>query len=301
MRRTVAICAWVLALTLPAPALASGGGDVRARSMASAGAAASYWTAERIARARPLGLVRAGGEGRLRALRAHPFPFTSGEVPDPTVFPNSTNGKLLGRLPAFGPFECSATVVDSGSGRVILTAGHCVFDPLIDRFAKRLTFIPAYTDGAEPLGRWRWTELETTRQWVRRGNSNFDFAAIVLGRRGDGAAVQDVAGGLPLLANGPREQIYHAVAYPQNRGDAQRMWACSSAYAGKDPHPVGAGKPAIAIGCDMTAGASGGGWMNDAGRLVSVSSFGYRARPGILYGPYLGVKAARLVARAGSR
>lgn len=213
MRRAVAVCASTLALALPASAPANDD-DVRARSAASVGAAAGYWTQERIARARPLGFVRSGSEAHLRRLRARRFPFTSAEVPDPTVFPNSTNGKLLGRLSGFGPFECSATVVDSASGRVILTAGHCVFDPLIGRFAKRLTFIPAYTDGAEPFGRWQWTELETTRQWVRRGNSNFDFATIVLGRRGDGAAVEDVAGGLPLLANGPREQTYHAAGYP---------------------------------------------------------------------------------------
>jgi hypothetical protein len=34
--------------------------------------------------------------------------------------------------------------------------------------------------------------------------------------------------------------------------------------------------------------------------LASVSSFGYRRHPGILYGPYLTGKATRLVARLGA-
>ena len=52
------------------------------------------------------------------------------------------------------------------------------------------------------------------------------------------------------------------------------------------------------MGCNMKAGASGGGWVDDFGQLVSVTSFGYRKRRDILYGPYLTAKAARLVARS---
>ncbi len=282
---------------LASPAISSAG----VTRSAAAGDPAGYWTAERIERARPLDPVRVGGPGVARPTRSRRVPFTSGAVPDPTVFPSSANGKLLGRLRGFGPFQCSATVVDSPSGRVILTAGHCVYDPELARFAKRLTFIPAYSDGAAPFGSWAWSELETTRQWVRQANTNFDFATIVLRRGGAGAVVEDTAGGLPLATNGPRGQTYRAVGYPGNRAGAERMWSCTSGYAGPDPRPFPRGKAPIGIGCDMGPGASGGGWVDDAGRLVSVTSFGYREQPDILYGPYLGVKAARLVARAGSR
>jgi V8-like Glu-specific endopeptidase len=283
-------------LVVAAPANAE---NVRVRAAASA-ASAGYWTPERMARARPLELVRSGGRVRARLARNHPHPFTSGAVADPTVFPNSATGKLFGRLRGLGAFECSATVLDTASGRVILTAGHCVFEPSVARFAKRLTFVPAYANGAEPLGRWGWSSLETTREWVLASNTNFDFAVIVL-RKQAGSRVEEVAGGLPLAAGGPREQNYRLVGYPHNLGAGRVMWSCSSSYAGDDPRPFAIGPPPIAAGCDMGFGASGGGWMTDAGGIASLSSFGYRGHPDILYGPYLARKAVRMVARNGSR
>ena len=284
------------ALAIAAPASAE---DVRARAAASSNAAA-YWTAQRMARAKPLELVRSPVGAQTRLARNHPHPFTSGPVADPAVFPNSANGKLFGRMRGLGSFQCSATVLDTPSGRVILTAGHCVFEPSIARYAKRLTFVPAYTSGAEPLGRWAWSSLETTREWVFAANTNFDFAVIVL-RKSGGSRIEDVAGGLPLVTNFPRAQNYRPVGYPENRGTGELMWSCQSSYAGDDPRPFRVGPAPIAVGCDMEAGASGGGWITDAGAVASVTSFGYRAHPDIAYGPYLGRKAARLVARNGSR
>ena len=87
-----------------------------------------------------------------------------------------------------------------------------------------------------------------------------------------------------------------AYGYPAAFAGGERMWACLSGYGGKDPRPFRKGRAPSAIGCDMTGGASGGGWTTAAG-VTSVSSFGYRAHPNIVYGPYLGRNAARLVRR----
>jgi hypothetical protein len=42
----------------------------------------------------------------------------------------------------------------------------------------------------------------------------------------------------------------------------------------------------MGIGCDMTGGSSGGGWIvgND---LYSENSYGYGNQPNVMYGPYL--------------
>ena len=296
MRRVGAICGALLALCAT-PALAGDRGSFVARS--AAGAEEPALTRAQIERARPLAPVaRADRLGAPLARAA--VPFASGEVPDPTVFPNSASGKLVGKLRGFGTFECSATVLDSATGRVILTAGHCVYDPGLGRFARRLTFVPAYTGGAAPFGVWRWAALETTAEWVRHANTNFDFATIVLRRSPAGSKVEEVTGGAALRANGPRGVEYRAVGYPGNRAGGQRMWSCESGYAGPDPRPFRRGRAPVGIGCDMGAGASGGGWFDAAGRLVSLTSFAYSARPETLYGPYLGRKAARLVARTGA-
>ena len=63
-----------------------------------------------------------------------------------------------------------------------------------------------------------------------------------------------------------------------------------------------ASPPTIAIGCDMTGGSSGGGWivnMKDGlGTLVSVNSYGYFSQPDAMYGPYQGNAAERLYDQA---
>lgn len=283
----------MLAALAPAPAAA-------AQPHARAGGleAASSWTPARMAAARPLDLVRGESSGRIRLRRSHPVAFTSQEVPDPTVYPNSANGRLFGHINRLGDYSCSATVLDTRNGRVVLTAGHCVFDPQLGRFAKELAFVPAYTDGMSPFGIWSWTSLITTRQWVRAANSNFDYAAIKLGKV-NATPIESVVGGRLLKTNIVRNQSYAAFGYPANLAGGERMWSCFSGYAGKDPRPFGTGPAPSAIGCDMQAGASGGGWVNAEARLVSVSSFGYANQPSILYGPYLTQQARRIVARVG--
>ena len=63
-----------------------------------------------------------------------------------------------------------------------------------------------------------------------------------------------------------------------------------------------ASPPTIAIGCDMTGGSSGGGWivnMKDGlGTLVSVNSYGYFSQPDAMYGPYQGNAAEKLYEQA---
>lgn len=288
-----AIAPLVLAATvLVLPASAGAAPPQRAARPSSAGP----WSAARMAAARPVELVRGGRGMRLRFAR--PVPFSSAEVPDPSTYPNSTNGRLFGHINRLGDYSCSATVLDTANGRVIFTAGHCVYDPRVGRFAKELTFVPAYTDGAAPFGAWSWTSLVTTRGWVG-GNPNFDYAAIKLAKVNAIAIEAAVGGGRVLKTKPKRNQQYAAFGYPANKAAGERMWTCLSPYAGKDPHPFPGGRAATAIGCDMTAGASGGGWVGASGRLVSVSSFGYAGQPNIVYGPYLTAPARKIVQRLG--
>jgi hypothetical protein len=56
------------------------------------------------------------------------------------------------------------------------------------------------------------------------------------------------------------------------------------------------------ISCDMTAGASGGGWVvwrDGRGYVVSVTSYGYTNDRAHLYGPYQGDAALGLYRAAG--
>ena len=294
-RRAAILLAAAVAALAAAPVAADAA--VVSRATGSAAATARYWTADRLARARPLELVRGGSGPALRRV-SQPPPFESFAVPDPTALPLSAHGKLFGSLRGFGRFQCSATVVNSLARSVVMTAGHCVYEPRSGIAAKRLVFVPAYAAGARPFGRWTASVARTTPEWAKRGNYDFDYATLTL-RPNGGARIEDLVGGRVVAANTPREQVYNAYGYPANFANAQRLWSCRGAYAGDDPDPVPGGPPPIGMACDMKEGASGGGWVDDLGRLVSVSSFGYPRRQGFLYGPYLTPRAARLVARSG--
>jgi hypothetical protein len=217
-----------------------------------------------------------------------------GPVNDPTVFPNTTNGKIYGRIPRFGGYECSGTVVDAPNLSVVFTAGHCVAES-VRRLATRIVFIPSYDRRSEPFGRWAFQSIVVTDQWAERENFNYDIAAVVMSRQPDtGLTVQQAVGARGIAFGQPRQQPYAAFGYPFNKQRGQVMWTCATRFVRNDPHPVGGGPIPFGIGCDMSSGASGGGWVIAGDLLNSVSSFGYDARGDLLYGPYFGGRARKI-------
>lgn len=273
-----------------------GGGASRKNSIED------FWTRERVANARPLRLVRdEDGDAELRlggtGDRNHPSPFESGPVSDPAAPPNTINGKLLGKIKGVGKYECSATSVDAGNRNLIFTAGHCVAEPFNRELATKLAFIPSYDSGDRPYGTWVFDRIVVLRAWRRNSNFNYDFAAVEMSPQ-SGVNLEDAVGGAPVATNVPVEQEYHSVGYPSNFSGGRVMRYCLGPFDGYDPRPTGNGPTPIATGCDMGAGASGGGWFVN-GHLASVTSFGYEDHRNVSYGPYFGNKA-RQVYEAGS-
>ena len=246
----------------------------------------------------PAGQALAAGSGPDAESSAF-GPYTSHEVADPTVYPNTTNGKVFGRIPGVGGYTCSASVVHAKNRSVLFTAGHCVMDPREGSFARKLVFVPAYDRGSRPFGRWSWDVIFVDRRWARRANINYDYAAVVM-RRSRGRRVERAVGSLGFAFNIPaKRQHYRPVGYPFNKFDTEVMWECGSRYGGRDPFYRKPGPAPIGIGCDMLGGASGGGWSIANNRLASVTSFGFDDRPDELYGPRLSKRANRMRLAAG--
>jgi hypothetical protein len=259
-----------------------------------------YWTADRIAAARPLeASVESGGSLRLErssASRNHPIAFTSGPVVDPALSGGTVHRKLLARIKDTD-HECSATSVNSLNRSVILTAGHCVYERGRG-FARRLAFIPALNGQLRPLGTWVYDSVYVAREWFQREDLDFDLAAVVT-RPQAGVGVNDAVGAVSMAANYPREQqTYSAFGYPSNILAGRQMWRCDSPYGGDDPNASGAAPEPIAIGCDMGDGASGGGWILPGGGIGSLTAFSYDRHPDVLYGPYFGDRALALFGKA---
>jgi V8-like Glu-specific endopeptidase len=218
-------------------------------------------------------------------------PYTRSEIPNPSAFPYRTAGKLFGVSENGKPFDCSATAVSSANKSVVWTAAHCVYDDQSGGWSRALEFVPGYKDGAAPYGEWPVIASRVPPAWIRTGSHDHDMAALVVSASEAGRYRVDVVGGRGLLVGQPRQQSFDTFGYPSDPPfDGERLHVCASAYGGEDPVQA----DIMAIGCDMTSGSSGGGWIIGDRYLNSVTSYGYTHQPELLYGPYFGATAGSL-------
>jgi len=268
-----------------------------------------YWTAERMSSARPARRVvdRLGDVVRsLGAPRAAPSAGPSAqavEVTDNRSAPERTHGKVFFTFPGQGNFVCSGTAVRSRAHNVVLTAGHCLYDELTGEFATNWMFVPGYRDGQRPFGEWPAARLATTKQYRHGGDLRFDVGIAVVRRDGNGRGIEDRVGARRIAFDPPRDRFYRAFGYPaRSPFNGQRLYRCDSDYQGEDlefrpPRPS-------RIDCEMTGGASGGGWLA-GGAVNSLTSYAYECTPililpcqndeaGRLFGPYFGSAVRKL-------
>ena len=254
----------------------------------SASSVVDYWTPERMESAKPAEL-QFGGTAEQAKAEAAPRPWTSGEITTPyTQAPTSTHGKVFFTLGG-SDYVCSGTALLSGNKSVVWTAGHCVNEGP-GEFATNWQFVPAYKDGAAPLGAYVAENLFTTSAWGNSGDFSYDLGAAVVAPAG-GTALTDRVGGRGIAFNSARNQNYQSYGYPAAPPfDGERLWRCTSALQTSDND---ANPPTLGIGCDMTGGSSGGGWIVGS-NVVSVNSYGYGNQPDVMYGPYQGTVAQSL-------
>lgn len=304
----------LLLLALPNGAVASG---VRVQA-ASADEAAAFWSVGRMREAKPLevkgpaeaGLPRGTGQSRGRpqrigavAPRENEFGSDFEQVADPTAPGFRINGAIFVDLGIFGYARCSGTAVRSDNESVVFTAGHCVNSGgRRGRWLRfRWAFVPGYRYGQRPFGVFPAKWLDTTRQWRASGSENYDVGAVVVGRNGRGETLGEAVGGAGIAFNLKPRQELSVHGYPAAEpfdGETQRV--CPSAqYLGHDPDSfLFPGPLNLAVHCDVTGGASGGGWMIHGETLNSVTDYGYFDDKTPDFGAYFGKEAARLYGRA---
>jgi V8-like Glu-specific endopeptidase len=191
---------------------------------------------------------------------------------------------------------CSGTVVASDNKSLVLTAGHCVYsEPGYGRrhwLKRKWVFVPGYHNGKAPYGRWVATRLFTTNQWKRKGDFSYDLGAAIV-RPLHGKYLADAVGYQGIWFNLARSERYLSGGYPADPPfSGGRLWVCKAPYGGVDTDE----RPATTgIGCDMTGGSSGGGWLIGLNRqgpgigwLFGVNSYGIDDVNDIMYSPYFG-------------
>jgi V8-like Glu-specific endopeptidase len=71
--------------------------------------------------------------------------------------------------------DCTASVVDSTHGDVLLTAAHCVSGS-----GAGMVFAPGYHHGVSPYGRWTVTAVHLAPDWLKSQDPHEDFAFLTV-------------------------------------------------------------------------------------------------------------------------
>jgi hypothetical protein len=70
---------------------------------------------------------------------------------------------------------CTASVVDSPAGDMVLTAAHCVY---WKGFGTNIEYVPGYYDGKQPYGAWPVAKITVAGGWESSHNPDLDFAFL---------------------------------------------------------------------------------------------------------------------------
>jgi hypothetical protein len=287
--------------------------SVAASPTLSASQSLRFWTPARMRQARPLEGSEPEGGGLARVSTA---PSAGGEgqgpdggqavsdfavVPDPTAPGFRQNGAIFIVLPHGGGFgRCSGTAVNAPNRSVVITAGHCV-NQSSHWFSQDWVFVPGYHDGVRPFGIFVAKWLGATAPWVHGGSENTDVGAAVVSRNERGQRLGVAVGGDDIAWGLSPNQVFDIHGYPVAPpfdGASQRVCA-GTPFLGHDiasfllPGPLN-----LALTCEVTGGASGGGWTIHGNVLNGVTNYGYGDDPTTDFGSYFGRAVRELYEQA---
>lgn len=191
----------------------------------------------------------------------------------------SRSGGLAGHF-------CSASVVDSPAGDLVITAAHCVSG----RAPGRFVFVPGYVDGRAPYGAWTVRRVITDQRWDSSADPDVDVAFLQVARPGTAASVQQLTGGERLGIGQRPGQLVTVIGYPddlnepvtcRNYADAftasQLVFRCGGFPDGTSGSPLLAGVNR-STGRGTVVGVIGG---YQQGGLTSAVSYAARLGAGI--------------------
>jgi V8-like Glu-specific endopeptidase len=278
----------------------------------------NLWDASRMKQAKPLDqeVKSADADNEPGISDPVPTPVNAQKVPTPYHQHAAPVGKVFFDSPD-GPMVCSGTVVKDpahpGKSNLVWTAGHCVHGGKDGGWYRNIQFVPSYNDDGKdltsqsasdqevaPYGGWWASWAQTSSQWIESGGetggvaSPYDFAILKVTPLSGGKSLEETVGSaLPVWFNAPRDALSKGVSaygYPAAPPfDGQIMNQCTDSASRL---AMDTSAPTMErIGCTMTGGSSGGGWLSHQSdgtvALVSNTSIG-PADNTWLAGPYLG-------------
>ncbi|MER7843854.1 serine protease [Kitasatospora sp. NPDC096077] len=172
----------------------------------------------------------------------------------------STVGALFSGPVGPGNHFCTASVLHSATGNLLLTAAHCLSS------ANGVTFAPGYRDGSAPYGTWQVTAVHTAAGWTQNGDVDEDFAILETAPN-NGRNVEDVVGGNKLGTDEPFGATVRLYGYP---AASEEPILCTNSTGQQSSYQR-------VIQCpSYPSGTSGGPWINTATGDVVGAIGGYQ-------------------------
>ena len=145
-----------------------------------------------------------------------------------------------------GGHYCTASVVDSPGGDLIITAAHC-----LSGNPAGTVFVPGYRNGKEPFGAWTVLRTVENPNWTADTDPDYDVAFAVLAPL-HGKEIQQVVGGNTLGVNQSPSQVVTVTGYPDGANAPITCNNYSAFYGSTQMH----------ITCaNYTDGTSGSPWV----------------------------------------
>ena len=249
--------------------------------------AKNYWTPERMRTAKPVvqdvksapvapdnaaPILTPGGDAFGNAQVAHPYTAS---------FNSRVTGKIFFVSPKDGlSYVCSGSVINSSGKSVVSTAAHCVFQGAANQnlWSQNLIFIPAYDNGATPMGTWSAATFWIPTTYFNHGNDGVvhedDVAAVAI-QQLNGQRITNVAGGLGWVPNNSGAiNGFVSHGYPQEfYGGQNQLWCLGN---GGNAGGFNGDTYLFTNNCVIFGGWSGGPVINGSNQLVAVVSGGDR-------------------------
>ncbi|MFK0049914.1 trypsin-like serine peptidase [Streptomyces sp. NPDC090741] len=185
---------------------------------------------------------------------------------DPLVARPAAAEPAIGAL--FSPGEdadqdhhCSASVVHSPGGDLVVTAAHCVYRGVFG-FRTNLAFAPGYRDGKAPYGVWVPTRIDVDPRWIEDQDPDYDVAFLRMRRPGHpGERLEDAAGAQTIRFGSELPAPARVVGYPN---DTEYPVECFNTARADGPTQ-------LRLDCaDVPDGTSGGPVLTDGRTLIGV-------------------------------
>ena len=112
-----------------------------------------------------------------------------------------------------GDHFCTASVVHSAAGDLLVTAAHCVHGGQGGGYGSDLVFVPDYRDGSVPDGQWPVTRIVVDPRWISSSDPDLDVAFVTVGQVG-GRSIEQVLGGNTLGIDKGFTKVVQITGYP---------------------------------------------------------------------------------------